>query len=107
MVNLVFSPPSNVTTFVQHLSYIDGLTDIGYGGMLGIVFMVIIFFILNLIMKSFRTETTFAPAAMITAVCGILIRVFFPLSDNIIYISIILFVIGLLYAKKDASNQEI
>lgn len=107
MVDFVFAAPNNVTTFAEKLAYIDGLTNIGYGGMLGPGMMLVIFFCLTFMMKAFRFETAIAPAAFITAFLGILIRVLLPLSDSIIYISIIFCVIGLLFLKNHSGQQEI
>lgn len=107
MVDLVFAPPTNVTTFAQKIAYIDGLTNVGFGGMLGIMMLIVIFGILIMMMKSFKFETIFAPAAFITAFCGILIRILLPINNNVIYISIILFVIGLLYLIKESHGQEV
>jgi len=107
MVDLVFDAPTNVTTFVQKIAYLDGLTDVGFGGILGVVFLLIIFGVLILMMKSFRFESVIAPASFITAFLGILIRILFPISDQIIYISIIILIIGLLYLKNNDAQQEI
>jgi len=106
MVDWVFDMPSNVTTFAQKISYIDGLTDVGFGGMIGIGIILVIFFSLNMMMKAFKTETTFAVSCFITSIIGILLRVLFPFSDSIIYICIIFFVIGLLYLKKESTQGE-
>lgn len=106
-IDLIFPAPTNVTTFAQQIAYIDNLTNVGYGGMLGIMMLLVIFFVLIMMMKAFKFEVIFAPACFITAFLGILIRVLFPISDNIIYISIIMFVIGLLYLKKESASQEI
>jgi hypothetical protein len=107
MVEWVFEPPTDVVTFAEKIAYIDSLTDIGFGGMLGIGMMIVIFSVLFLMMKSFRMDTAWAPAALITAVCGILIRVFLPISDNVIYISIVILAISVLGLMKESSNQEI
>jgi len=106
-LNMVFEHPTNLTTFAQKLAFFDNLTSIdGQGGMLGIFMLIVIFGSLFMIMKLYKTESAFAVAGLITGVCGFLIRVFFPISDNVIYISLIIFVISLLYMLKEASNQE-
>lgn len=102
MVEMIFAHPENVTTFTQQVAYIDGLMN----GYLGTIMLVVIFAVFFLMMKAFKTESAFAVASFITAALGIMIRVIFPVSDRIIYISIILALVGLLLIRMEASNIE-
>lgn len=97
-------PNATAVNFIDKLRYIDSLTDVGSGGMLGLVILIVIFSVLFLMMKSFKMESALAVSALITAVCGVLIRIMILTNDLIIYISIIMFV-GALYFLRRSSSQ--
>lgn len=100
-MNLVFAHPGNLTTFAQKMAYVDALTDVGFGGMLGPFMLIVIFGCLYLMMSVFGSEKSLAVSAFISAFLGVLIRVLFPISDNIIYISIIMFVVSIFLLMKN------
>lgn len=88
LVDLVFPPPQNATTFIQKLQYLDSLTDVGFGGVLGMSFLLIIFGALFLMQKAFAVEKALAVSLLITSVLSILLSSFGFVSDKIIYIGI-------------------
>lgn len=94
-MDLIFPPCNNCTTFFQRILYIDSLTDVGFGGILGILFMLIIGSVLFLTMKAFQFEKAFAVSMLITSFLGIFISLMGLLSNKIIYLFIILLVISL------------
>ena len=107
-MGIVFpAPNASDVTFIAKLRYIDRLTDVGSGGMLGIGILLMIFFPLFLMMKAFKMESALAVAALITAVCGILVRILLPTNDLVLYISIILFIGALYFLKRSSSQLEI
>ncbi|KKN19474.1 hypothetical protein LCGC14_0945460 [marine sediment metagenome] len=92
LVTLIFPPPTNATTLLQKLQYFDSLTDVGFGGVLGIVFSIIIFGSLFLTMKAFAMEKALAVSLFISSVLMILFAGMGFISSNIIYIAITAFV---------------
>ena len=107
-MGIVFpAPNASDVTFISKLQYIDSLTDVGSGGILGIGIILIIFFPLFLMMKAFKMESALAVAALITAICGILVRILLPINDLIIYISIIILVGALYFLRRSSSQTEI
>jgi uncharacterized membrane protein len=88
-------PNATAVGFINNLRYIDSLTDVGAGGLIGVILMIVILAVLFLIMKAFRSESAFIVASFITAVLGILIRILLLTNDLVVYISIILFCISL------------
>lgn len=95
MVDLVFPPPTNATTLIQKIQYIDSLTDVGFGGILGMVFLIIIFGALFLMQKAFAIEKAFAVSMFITSVLSIILAGFGFVADKIIYIGITALVVSL------------
>lgn len=95
MVDMIFEPCANCTTFIQKFHYIDSLTDVGFGGILGLLFLLIIGSALFLMMKAYSAEKGFAVSMLITGILGIMFAIIGLVTDKTIYIFIILLVIAL------------
>ncbi|MFW9873019.1 MAG: hypothetical protein ACFFG0_07970 [Candidatus Thorarchaeota archaeon] len=95
MTDLIFPPCDNCSTFMQKLVYINSLSDVGYGGMAGIFFLIIFASVLFLIQKSFQYEKAAGVTLFITCIVGLLFAVIGLVSSKIIYVLIILFLISL------------
>lgn len=104
-MSLIFEPCSNCTTFIQKLLYADSLTDVGQGGMLGLIFLIVIGSVLFLMMKGWEFEKGFATSMFITSFLGILLSIMGLVSNKIIYLFIILLVVSvfLLFKSNDSS----
>jgi hypothetical protein len=103
---MIFQLPNNPTSFFDVWNYINSLTDVGQGGVLGIISLIVILFVLFLGMKQFRTENAFFTAMMITSILGILERLMGWINDGILYICIILLLISIYVLTKESSNYE-
>jgi hypothetical protein len=101
MVTQIFATPGNVTSFVQQLAYINSLTDVGAGGMLGIGLLILIGGVLLLMMKSFTFERSFSVAALVTAILSALLRIMGLINDTTLTICIVLGVFGLILLFKE------
>ena len=105
MIISIFNPPENATTFLQRLQYINSLTDVGAGGIIGIVILFVVAFVLFLITKAFPFEKSFPVAMLITTFIGILLGIMGLVPDNVIYLCIIILVISLwmLFSGSDSN----
>lgn len=99
----VFPDPSNLTTPLQSLGYINRLTDVGSGPMLGTVIYFLLVAALFMGMKSFTSERAAAAALFIASILAILLRIFGWLNNLAVYLSLILLVLALfqLWKKND------
>jgi len=106
MVDYVFANPKNVTDFPQMLQYFNNLTDIGAGGMLGIIFLILIGAILFLMMKAYKFESAITVSLLITSIFGILFRIIGLINDYALYVCII-FLVGSIYAlMREAAKSD-
>jgi hypothetical protein len=110
LVEQVFSPPpSGSFSFMAKFCYLNSLTDISGGGMLGIIFLIVIGFSLFLMMKSFKSESAMGVSIMITSVIGMIMRLFSTctiVNDYVMYILIGLFVVSIFVLRKESSLYE-
>lgn len=100
----VFPNPSNLTTPLKSLSYINQLTDVGMGPMLGTILYFLLVGVFFMGMKSFSSDRAAAATLLITSIIAILLRIFMGwLNDFAIYLSLILLVFSLfqLWKKSD------
>ena len=104
-IGTIFSDPSNNTiTFLDQLTYINNLTDVGYGGVLGISIILIVGFSLFFMLKSFRFESAFAVAGFITAFVTVILRILGLVNDFVLYAMIIIFAISYILLR-NANSQ--
>lgn len=94
-VNLVFPPCENCTNLVQQLHYFDSLTDVGFGGVLGIGIVLIVAGVLFLMGKAFGAEKSAPVAMMISSFIGIMLGILGILNSHVIYICLIFLVVSL------------
>lgn len=99
----VFPNPSNLTTPLKSLSYINSLTDVGMGPMLGTIIYFLLVGVLFMGMKAFSTDRAAAVTLFITSVLAVILRIFGFLNDFAIYLSLILLVLSLfkLWSSED------
>lgn len=93
--DLVFPPCSNCTTLIQQIQYLDSLTDVGFGGILGIVFLLVIGGVLFLMQKAFAVEKAFAVSMFITSFIGFLLAAMDLVASKIIYLCLTTLVISI------------
>lgn len=101
---LVFPPCTNCTTIIQQIQYLDSLTDVGFGGVIGLLFLLVIGGVLFLVQKAFAVEKAFAVSAFITAFMGILLAILGLVSNNILYIVLILLAISIFMLLKRSDS---
>lgn len=99
-----FAHPNNITTPLQSVGYIIGLTDPnGSGAMFGTVVYFLMVAVLFMGMKSFTNERALVVALFISSIIGILLRIFSWVNDYVIYLSLMLLIYSLfqLWRKND------
>jgi len=106
MVTQIFATPGNVTTFPQQLQYFNSLTDVGFGGMLGIGILILIGAVLFLMMKGFGNERAFSVTGIIVGVLGLFLWILKLINSKVFTILMILMVVGILMLIKEAANFE-
>lgn len=107
-IGLIFPDPTNNTiTFLDKLYYINSLTDVGFGGVLGLCLILVVGFGLFFMLKSFKFEYAFATAAFITAIFTVFFRILDLVNDTILYSTIIIFVISYILLRKISSQGEV
>lgn len=94
-VNLVFPECQNCTTFIQQLQYINSLTDVGYGGMLGISILLIVGFVTFLMGKAFAAEKVLSVSMLVTSFVGVMLGFMGLVNNTVIYICIMFLVVAL------------
>lgn len=107
MVDTVFATPGNITTLYQKIQYINNLTDVGTGGILGIGILLLVGSATFLTLKAFTQERAFAVAMILTSIIAVLLRIYNLINDYILTISIILFVISFYSLIKESSQNEV
>jgi hypothetical protein len=106
MVTEIFETPGNVTTFPQQLQYFNSLTDVGFGGILGIAILILIGAVLFLMMKGFGNERAFSVTGIILGVLGLFLWIMKLINSKVFTICIIILVVGILMLIKEAANFE-
>ena len=103
---MVFATPQNVTNLQGMLGYINSLTDVGQGPILGIIFLIAIGTITFLLTKGFGNEKAFGTSGLIVGILGIFLRMMSLVSDYVMYIGIVFAVLGIYLVMREASNYE-
>lgn len=100
----VFADPQNVTSFFQKIVYINSLTDVGFGGVIGLSILMVVGFGLFFMMKAFRFEGALTVSLFITSFIAVLLRIYTLINDWTLYATIILFVVSFFYLKKSSNG---
>lgn len=108
MTTQIFPTPNGTAVgFINQLKYINSLTDVGSnGGILGLFILIVVGGSIFLMMKSFKTESAFVVATLLTSILALYLRTLQLVGDAVLYITIILFIGGILYMLREASNYE-
>lgn len=93
-------------SFMSMMQKINSFTDVGQGGILGIYILLVVGGSLFFMMKYYGNDKALAPAALITAIIGIMLRLMSLVNDFVVTICVILLVFGLFLLWKDAAQYE-
>lgn len=102
----IFDFTVNDSSLVGLIQKINSFTDVGQGGVLGIFILLVVGGILFMMMKNYGNERALAVTMFVTSLVGMLLRLIGLIGDNVFYICLILFVLGLILLIKEAEKFE-
>jgi len=102
----IFDFTVNDSSLVGLIQKINSFTDVGQGGVLGIFILLVVGGILFMMMKNYGNERALAVTMFVTSFVGMLLRLIGLIGDNVFYICLILFVLGLILLIKEAEKFE-
>lgn len=105
-MDLVFEPPVNATTFPNMLQYFNSLTDVGQGGALGIVILVVFGAVLFFMTKSFGTERAAGTSFFIAGLVAVLLKILNLINNQVLTIAVIFSILGIYLLIKESSNYD-
>ena len=105
-VGEVFDFTVTDSTLIGLLLKINSFTDIGQGGMLGIIILIIVGGGLFMMMRAYGNERALAVSSIVTAIIGILLRIIALVGDQVLWICISIFIIGVLFLIKEQGQYE-
>lgn len=94
---------SDITSLLQ---VADSFTDIGAGGVLGIIILLIIGTVLFFMSRSYGTERAFGMSSFIVAVCAIFLKIIGLINNYVLGGSIIIALIGFYLIMKEAGQFD-
>lgn len=107
MVFQIFADPTNAVDFISQLQYFNSLTDIGFGGILGIIILMIVGSGLFSLMKAFRYDQAIAVSFLVTSILAVFIRILNLINDQVFFIFIIMLVYSLYELYSQSSQGEV
>jgi hypothetical protein len=106
MVDYVFPLTQNVTTLAQQFGYLNSLTDVGFGGILGIIILVLLTGMLFLMLKSFSIGKAAGVSFFVGGIFAVLLWAMNLINNTVLTISVIFAVLGLILLIKESSKYE-
>ena len=94
------------STLIGMLQKINSFTDVGQGGSIGILIMIIVGGILFMMMRSAGNERAFPVAALVTALIGLFLRILGLVADVTFWVSIALLIISVLLLMREQGQYE-
>lgn len=105
-VNWTFPPPKNVSSLSEQIAYFNSLTDVGTGGNLGNLGLILIGSVLFLMTRDKGIERALGISTLITGITGVLFRFLRLVNDYVLTVSIIFAILGLFLIVKEHGNVE-
>lgn len=106
MVNYVFEPPKNITSFFGMMDYFNSLTDFGMGSMFWTVILIVISGVLFLTLKTYSVEKAISISVICSAVLAILLRILGWVNDYVVTVYVILAILGIFLLLKESSQYD-
>jgi hypothetical protein len=95
-------------TLIEFLNQVNKFTDVGSGGVLGILILFIVGIPLFLMMKGMAgVERSFGVTSLVLMVLSIFLRILGLITDFVLYIIIILTVAGIALLLKESSRFDV
>lgn len=93
-------------SLVGLLQKINSFTDVGFGGVLGILIMMIVGGSLFLMMRTYGNERAFPVALLVASLLSLLLRLLNLIGDTVFWVCIALFIISVLLLYKEQGQYE-
>lgn len=94
------------SSLVGLLQKINSFTDVGQGGVIGILIMIVVGGALFLMMRSFGNERAFPVAMLVTALVGLFLRIMDFIGDEVFWVSIALLIVSVLILLREQGQYE-
>lgn len=105
-VGEVFDFTVTDSTLIGLLQKINSFTDVGFGGILGIMILLIVGGGLLMMMRVYGNERAFAVSSIITATIAVLLRIIGLINDGTLWACIALFIVGVLYLIMEQGKYD-
>lgn len=102
----IFNFDTNATDFIGMLKDINTFSDMGQGGIVGIVILLLTFAGAFLVSKAFSFEKSFGYAGFATAIIGMFLGAMGLINAFTFEVVLVLLVISLFFLWKERSNEE-
>ena len=102
----VFDFKTNGSDIVDHLIKIDSFTDVGYGGILGILFLIVIGGSLFFTMRNKGNERAMPVSLFITSIIGLFLRLMGLIGDNVFWVCTALFIVSVILLIREQGQFE-
>lgn len=94
------------STLVGMLQKLNSFTDVGFGGVLGILIMIIIAGTVFLITRNSGNERAFPVAMFVAGLIGLLLRILALINDTTFWVSIALLIVSVLLLFREQGEYE-
>jgi len=95
-------PGNEIVGFVTFLQYIN--TELT-GGMFGPAMLIVIGFVSFLATKAYSTDRALGFSAFLTVISAVLLRFMSLINDNILFMTVVLFIIAMIYLIKERNVE--
>lgn len=102
----VFEYPSNITSMVKFLEYINTLTEVRGVGFLGVGMLIIIGFVSFLATKAYSFERALGFSTFLTLISAILLRFMNLINDAILFFVSVIFIISIIMLMRERNVEE-
>lgn len=102
----VFDFTVNDSSLFGLIDKINSFTDVGQGGVFGLMILLVVGGGLFLMMKGYGNERALSVSLLVTSIIGVFLRLFQWIGDSIFYICLILFVVSIIFMIKDSEKYE-
>lgn len=105
-VGQVFDFEVTDNSLVGLLQKINSFTDVGFGGTIGILIMIVVGASLFLMMRVYGNERAFPVAMLITTLLGLFLRIMGLVGDVVFWVSVSLLIVSVLLLFREQGQYE-
>ena len=102
----VFDFTVDDSTLVGLLKKINSFTDVGFGGSIGILILLIVGGGLTMMLRAYGNERAFPVSMFVTCIIGVFLRIIGLINDLVFWIVIALGILSIIFLIKEQSQYE-